>query len=158
MDDIVLELLSLLETALGSEYKKYYYGSSPIPVQAYMPFLEVDPTGTEVENKGTGGCKDNVFQITIRIKDDLKHYLKANTNNEIAEYKQKLVKRMEERNTDGTFKSDTVMGVLTENLKLGGKANIISDFVISYDDILPLDESYIIIGSVTFNVNLITPN
>lgn len=157
MDNIITELLSVLETALTTTYKKYYYGESPFPVQSYLPFLETVPSTTSVTNRGTGGCMDNTFAVTINIKDTLKKYLKENTNVEIDNYMQTAVKRMEERETNGVPKSATVLGVLKDNLKLGGKANILDDFEISYD-ILPLGESYIIISSVTFNVKLITPN
>ncbi len=157
MDNIITELLSKLETALSTTYKKYYYGESLIPVQAYLPIIEVVPVRTSITNRGTGGCKENEFEINIKIKDTLKNYLKSDTNKVIAEYMQTMVKRMEERESNGVFKNATVMGVLKNNLKLDGNANIIDDFVISYD-VLPLDESYIIVGTVTINVKLLTPN
>ena len=78
---------------------------------------------------------NNVFQVQVTIKNTLKKYLKENTNVEVLDHIQDLVLKMEDRNTDGTIKSDTVLGVLHDNLKLNEKACIIDDFNITYDEI-----------------------
>ncbi len=154
MDDIISEIITLLQTQFGSEYKKYFYGENIIPEQAIFPFLEVVPESTSVNNRGTGGTKNNQFSVKIKIKDTIKNFLNHDTNQTQHEAMQKTVQRMEERD-GGNFKSTSVLYVLANNLKLGGKANISDDWKISYDS-LPFNGSYIIMSSVTFNVNLLS--
>jgi hypothetical protein len=154
MDDIITKIIDLLKVQLTTTYKKYYYGENVIPEQALFPFIEVIPNSTSISNRGTGGTKDNQFSVTIRIKDTIKNFINANTNQEKHSAMQAMVKRMEER-TNNTFKNTSVLYVLANNLQLGGQANINDNWEISYD-VLPLNGSYIIIASVTFNVNLLS--
>jgi hypothetical protein len=157
MDNIIDELIVLLTAALGSTYKKYFYGKNIAPEQAIFPFIEVVPVHTGVESKGTGNCRENEFSIQINIKDTVKANYTANTNKSEFTSMKSLVKRMEERESDSTFKAATVMGVLVNNLKISNKATIMGNWDIDYDD-FTLDGSSIIIGSVTFTVRLLTPN
>jgi len=154
MDNIIQKLRALLLAQFTTTFKKYYYGENPIPAQAYFPFLEIVPVTTEIVQRGTGGCRDNLFTIEIRIKDTLKNYLKNNTDVQINDYMQTQVKRMEERENN-TFKASTILGVLNSNLRLDNNCNIIDNFNISYN-ILPLDDSYIVIATVSFQVKLLT--
>lgn len=43
MNEVILAILDLLRTTLGSTYKKYYYGEIRVPNKNYMPFIEVMP-------------------------------------------------------------------------------------------------------------------
>jgi hypothetical protein len=52
---------------------------------------------------------DNTFTIQINVKNTLKKYLKENTNVDTIAHMQDLVKKIEDRNTDGTIKSATVL-------------------------------------------------
>lgn len=92
----------------------------------------------------------NEYQIRVNIKHSLKSYLKENTNVEVLDHVQDLVEKMEAR-TSGDVNSNTVLGVLHDNLKLSNTVNIVGDWEISYDEI-DLGESYITYASVLFTV------
>jgi hypothetical protein len=51
---------------------------------------------------------DNTFEMTVTIKHSLKKYLKENTDVNVVAHYQDLVKKMEDRNADGTLKSTTI--------------------------------------------------
>lgn len=154
MDEVILKIRELLETEFTTTYKKYYYGEHPLSTQSFFPFLEVVPVGTDITQRGTGGCKNNILNIEVRMKDSLKNYLKNDTNVEIVDYMQTAVKRMEKR-TSRNIDDDSILGVLNNNLRLDGAGDIIDNFNISYD-ILPLGESYVIISTVSFQVALLS--
>jgi hypothetical protein len=155
MDDIIQKIIDLMQSELGSNYKKYFYGENLVPEQAIFPFIEVIPTTTSIENRGTGGMKDNEMNIRINIKDSLKNFLSTNTDVSKVSHMQTMVKRMEERSS-GDFRDKTIMGVLSNNLTLEGLVQKIGSWEISYE-VLPLDGSYIIISSVEFRASLISP-
>lgn len=66
---------------------------------------------------------DNEYQVRVTIKHSLKSYLKENTNVEVLDHVQDLVEKMEGR-TSGDVDSNTVLGVLHDNLKLSNTAHI----------------------------------
>ena len=154
MDDVILAIISLLKTQFTTTYNEYFYGENIIPSEPMFPFIEVIPNASSINNRGTGGTKNNTFSVTIKIKDSLKKYLNSNTNQSKFSALQTMVKRMEER-TLNIFKNTSVMYVLANNLKLSDTANINENWEINYD-VVPLDGSYVIISSVTFNVNLLS--
>lgn len=156
MDDVITSIVTLLTSALGSTYKKYYYGENKAPEQALFPFVEVIPISTSIENIGTGGLMKSVHSVQINIKETIKANLTANTNKATVEHLQDIVKKMEERETNGTLKSATVLGVLHDNLQLSAKVNINGDWEISYTE-TEYGDSWIVIGSVKFNASRITP-
>lgn len=122
-----------------------------------FPFLEVVPLSSKIDNLGTGAMTDNEFRIAITLKTTLKSYLATSTA-ERMKHIQDLVKRMEERNSDGTIKSSTILGVLHDNLQLevnGVKyGNINGDWEVNYEE-SDLGESYLLYATVTFTVKRI---
>lgn len=157
MDDIITQIVTLLSAGLTTSYKKYFYGPNLVPESSIFPFIEVVPNRTYVVNRGTGGTKTNEFSVTINIKNTIQATMTSNTNKSEFTAMKNIVKGIEERETNGEFKTATVLGILSSNLKLNGKANIIDDWEIVYDG-FTLNGSYIMIGSVTFTVKLLTPN
>lgn len=67
---------------------------------------------------------NNEYQVRVNIKNSLKKYLQQNTNVETLDHVQDLVEKMEAR-TNGNIDSDTVLGVLHDNLQLSGNAHIV---------------------------------
>lgn len=67
---------------------------------------------------------NNEYQVRVNIKSSLKKYLQQNTNVETLDHVQDLVEKMESR-TSGDIDSDTVLGVLHNNLTLTGNAHIV---------------------------------
>lgn len=97
---------------------------------------------------------DNEYSIAISIKNTLKKYVKEGTNVQILEHIQDLVQKMEWRETNGDVSSNTVLGVLHDNLKLSDKANINGDWNITYDEI-EYGDSYITVATILFTVKVI---
>jgi len=123
MDDIIIALKALLAAAMGTTYT-YYYGENKVPADADLPLIEVIPVGTSMEVSGTGGQRRFEHTIHIGVKLRLQDYVQENTNVTTVAHVQDLVKIMEERNSNGTLKSATILGVLSENLQLSPTAKI----------------------------------
>ena len=132
MNEVIEAIRNLLKTSLGSYYKKFYYGEIRVPNSAMLPFIEVIPVGSKVTNRGTGGMINNEYSIQINVKSTLKKYLSQKTSDEILEHLKDLVERIEGRNDDGNLESNTILGVLHDNLQLSSTANINGDWDISY--------------------------
>ena len=154
MDDVVLAIIDLFKTNLEKGvYLSIYYGENRVPAQADFPFVEVVPARTEMRNNGTNSMM-NDFYITVNAKDTLKAFLGEDKDEEIIEYMQEMVKRIEAR-TDGKPDSDTILGVLHDNLKLENNVHITDDWEIDYQ-VSEFNGSYILVGSVSFKASLIS--
>jgi len=121
-----------------------------------MPFIEVIPIQSNINNRWTGKMTDNTFWVQINLKNTLKKYLKENTNVEIIAHIQDLVKKVEERNTNWSFKNSTILWVLQDNLQLNNSANINWNWNVNYDEIDLWQGSYVTYASITFTCNLIS--
>ena len=53
MNDIIEALRNLLSSNLWNTYKKYYYWEIKVPNQKFLPFIEIAPLATDIENKWT---------------------------------------------------------------------------------------------------------
>lgn len=120
-----------------------------------LPFIEVIPLSSRIDNRGTGGLSSNEYRVQVNIKNTLKKYLKENTAVSKIDHVQDLVLKAEERDALGNVESDTVLGVLQNNLQLSNTAHIIGEWEIRYDEI-DLRESYITIASISFVVRKIS--
>lgn len=138
MDDIITAIITLLQKNLGAQYKKYFYGEVRVPEQVYFPFIEVIPMSSKITNRGTGGMTNGEYSIILQIKSSLKKYMGGTKGNEKLDHIQDMVKRIENRNDNGTIKSDTILGVLHDNLQLviseTRRADIVGDWDISYEE------------------------
>ena len=155
MNEVIEAIKTLLETELWSTYKKFYYWEIKVPNQVMMPFIEIMPLTSNIENRGTWWMLNNDFNIQITVKSTLKKYLKENTNVETIAHTQDLVKKVEDRNADWTLKDNTILWVLHNNLQLSSSVHINGDWVVTYDEI-DLWESYIVFAAIVFSGKLIT--
>ena len=126
-----------------------------MPNQNIFPFVEVIPNGTNVENTTTCGGINSEYNITVKIKDTRKHNIADNTNVEIVDGLRTVVLRMEERDSSGNTKADTILGILKNNLKLDENVNISDNWNISYDE-TQYGESWIMVASINFTCNNLT--
>lgn len=111
MNDVIAEILAYLQAELGVRMKTYYLGEVEVTPKSYLPALMIIPNETNLIAKTTAEDQEE-FDITIRVVTDLKTYLnEAGTGTTI---KQTLdhVNIMEERNSNMTLKSNTVLGAL----------------------------------------------
>lgn len=134
MHDVELEIRDLLETNLGSLFKKYYTGRvATLPIN-YLPVLMVYGTTTELVNPLTT-CKDR-FHHTINVEIVTTAFGKVNQaeDPDDVQQAQKLLRvLMEDRESDGTPKSSTVLGQLRRNIE--GTSYLFTDnYTIEYPE------------------------
>jgi hypothetical protein len=144
MDNIILALQTKLKTALSTT--NVFYGDD-IPQKTQMPFISIEPVSTEYSPNGTGGLASNVSTIIITAKVRLNEYM-SDTIGDKQKHLQALVNIMEERNTNGTPKSSTILGAISEDLSLSGEVDTISIGTIRYDTTVQ-DGSYIRTATLT---------
>ena len=154
MDDVILAIIDLFKTNLEEGvYKDVYYGENRVPAEPDFPFVEVVPNRTIMRTRGTNSMM-NEFSITVNIKDTLKASLTHDTDKEIVEHTQEMVKRMEAR-TDSIPDSDTILGILHDNLKLSNTVHLNNDWDINYQA-SEYNGSYILVASVQMTASLIS--
>lgn len=155
MNSIITELKSALE-AVFTDYT-VVYGEVLVPNDTLFPLIEVIPQTTLFNYNGTGQCSRNEFGVKIVYKNTLKKFVDNDTNISVIAHIQDAVNVMEERNaTSGMPESNTILGVLLDNLKLNNKVDILQDFLIEYN-INDYGESYVVQSSITFTAKAITP-
>ena len=99
---------------------------------------------------------NNDFNIQVNVISTLKKYLKENTNVETISHLQDLVNKVEARNADRSINSDTVLGVLHDNLQLCKTVRINGDWVVTYDEVDFSNGSFIVFASIVFSAKLIS--
>lgn len=118
MNNIITQLDTLLNGNLNADYGivTYYKGEVVLPAKSYMPCVMIIPVSTSVVAKST--AKDQFEHVvTIRVVHDIKKFFKeAGTGTTIAATAE-LANIMEERESNGTLKSDTILGILRANIK-----------------------------------------
>lgn len=113
---ILSELKSYLETALGSRIKTYYIGEVVLVPRAYLPALMIFGERTQIIAKST--AKDqSQYDIVIRIETDINTFYKESGTGTTVSHTEDLANIMEERNSDGTYKSNTVVGALRTHVR-----------------------------------------
>lgn len=156
MDDVLLAIRTLLLAGLDmvDTYKAVYYGRNTVPATSEMPFVEVIPIGTDMENRGSNSM-NNEFEIMVRMQDTLKENITENTNKSIISHSQTFVKRMEERDANGKPLATTILGVLHDNRKLSNTVTINNFGRINYNEEF-LDGSWIITAEMIMLTQKIT--
>ena len=131
MNDILLALQSIISSAVGNGYTVFYGRFDPTP-ESVLPLIEIVAQSTTPNHTGTGGLMDEEIIIEVRLKVAMKSFLKTNTNISIVSHHQELIKVMEERNANRTYKSNTIMGAITTNPSLNGTIGIVNAYNIDY--------------------------
>lgn len=116
MNPALLRLKTLFDTALSAKFTEIYQGEVLVVPKSYCPALMVYPISTEVVAKST--AKDQfVYTIGIRAIVDLKKYLTESGTGDTIKAMEAIVNLMEERESNGTLKAATVLGVLRANIR-----------------------------------------
>ena len=120
MNEVILELRSLLQTSMGSRCTAYYAGNVALPMKNELPCVIVREHRTSVDRSST--AKDRYrFKVSVLVVTDIvTSFNEAGLTNRIVESRQKLRKIMEEGDTDGAPKADTVLGCLMKQANLRG--------------------------------------
>ncbi len=116
MNDIIAELIAKIQTEVGNRILTYYTGEVEVPAKSYCPMLMIIPNKSMVIAKDTANDQEE-FDITLRLVTDLKTYLNQAGTGTVIKQTLDHVNIMEERNSDMTVKSNTVLGALRKYVK-----------------------------------------
>ena len=121
MDDVLQTILDLMKATINdnsTQIKTFYKGKvnpEVVPMD-YLPALMVYGNSTSVSALST--CKDQyVYDITIKLVDNLKNYLSTSGVDETIKHQEAMYNLIEDRETTGVLKADTVIGILRANIR-----------------------------------------
>jgi hypothetical protein len=158
MDSILQAVASALQTGLtGREIKAFFYGKQEIPAERDLPMVMIYPSQTRISNDIlTGTVRDGQeFDITIEVIVSLKKYFNNKTGQgSVLKALQELIKTMEECETTGERKTNTVAYILRHDVKLGGKALYNDNVVIDYNPYYTVKDFPV--ASATLNLSYYT--
>jgi len=122
MDDALEDILTLIKATINTvdsdKIKTFYKGkvNAEVVPRSNMRALMVYGNSTSVVAKST--AKDQYqYDITIKIVDHLTAYLKETGVVETLESHEAFYNLVEERESDGSLKADTVLGILRANIR-----------------------------------------
>lgn len=118
--DAASEIRTLLATSMGSRCKKYYVGRPFVPAKSALPALVVTGVKTKLTRPNTAQDR---YQFTLRItliQDMAAAQDVAGLTNGILVADNDLQKAVEEADTDGAPKADTLLGTLMKQSNIRG--------------------------------------
>lgn len=148
MNEALIELRDLLEASLGSKIKTCYAGRVGIPAKNYLPALILQEVSTEIERQSSG-CDQ--YRHTIRVvlvMDMVKQFATAGIVNDIVGTHEAVRKLMEEADTDGAPRTDTVLGTIMKQSNIRGTNYVYNlDGVVNYEPTFPGQDQFFYIGA-----------
>ena len=115
MNNITSRLKTLIDNSITNDVNTVYDGDVVVPPNSYLPAVII--AGTTTSQTGDSTEKDEVvFEVTIKVVADVKEEFNESGTGEVLENQKKLKRIMEDRNNDGSLKSDTIFGILRENI------------------------------------------
>jgi hypothetical protein len=151
MDEILNQLRTTFSTDLtGRGITTFFKGKQEIPAQGDMPILMVYPLVTRQEHTGT--VRDSVeYDVGVEITVSLKQYFDSvNGQGTQLDALSALTMMIEERETDGDLKTNTVMGIINANLKINGRVLYTDNMEIVYEPYFDAAEFPAARATVTF--------
>lgn len=118
MNELLDELKSLLQTALGANFKTYYKGNVIVPPKKYLPALMIFGNSTNVIAKTTAEDQYQ-YNVSIKVVVDVMTFVDEAGTGEIIKSQETLIDLMEQRNSSNQPVATTVLGVLrdTDNIR-----------------------------------------
>lgn len=129
MNEILNELVTLLRASLPTTIS-VMYGDAQGEARSMLPLVCVSPVSTKFSIAGTGGLRREEFEVDIITYISLKEF--STRSGLSVKYQEELVNIMEERETTRVPKSTTVLGIINNNLELGGGSDTIISDTIQY--------------------------
>lgn len=153
MNDILAELKGYFEAALSDRITTFYQGEVVLAARSYLPALMV--FGTSLDHSARSTAEDwNEYSITIRIVQDLADKFTEEGTGDIIKAQQDLWDVLQERGAGGTPAEDTVLGVLTRNVR--GTEYIFNNERTITVQTIPQDKFFYIQGEVQLKVKDLT--
>lgn len=151
MNEILDQLQTTLTSALTSRgVVSFFKGKQAIPAQSDLPMVMIYPTGTRQRHTGT--VRDNAeYNITIEVVVSIKQYL-DNTAGQGTKLDtlEALIDIVEERETDGDAKTNTIFYIVNNNITIGGKVLFTDNLQAEYDPYFNAGEYPAASAKVTF--------
>ena len=150
MNELITNLITLLSTVFTTTFKSYEYGKVEIPANNDLPMISVNPVSTETINSGTVNDENN-FTVEVVIMASLKQYLNNISDNPTTRAAlQALVEWVEDRNSDGSAKAKSVIGVIRQNITASGVVLFNNEITTNYEAYLENEEFPMVKATVTF--------
>lgn len=136
MNDVLAELLTLLETALSTRITSYYQGEVVVPAKSTLPALMVIGNSTRI-GKSSTASDQYIHSVTVKVVANVMSYVSEEGNaTGVIAAQEDLIDIIEERESNTTLKSNTVLGCLRKNANIRtGKFEYNNNFVVQYDTI-----------------------
>lgn len=136
MNDVLDTLRTTFATAFSSTFTTYFKGKVELIPQDNLPMLMVYPISTNQRHSGT--LRDAVeYRIGVQIVVNLKKYLdNSNGDGTKLDTLDALVDLVENRDANGAALSDTIIGILNENITVGAKVLYTDDMQVEYEQYL----------------------
>lgn len=151
----MIAILEKLKTILQEDCswaKKIEIWNDIIPSFNSVPFIEIVPINTEVTNTWSWWLNENVSTIQIKLTHAYHQKIKQNPQvSDLSSYLF-LIEKMEWRDEKRRAKTSSILWILLRNLRLGGEADIMQNFVINYETV-SYDWNKLIIATIDFNIN-----
>lgn len=139
MGETLDAICAMLQTALGGKFKAYRVGRPDLIGKTEMPFVCVYPRSTENVRSGTGN-DDARFNVAVRVVMDVKD-MPNNAPGRVAaklESQRSLIDAVEGRDAGLKPRPDTILGVLNNDITVGGLVQYTDNFTVAYDtDLTP---------------------
>lgn len=150
MNDVLDSLLSLAETNFGSTFKGYFKGRQKVPALSDLPLFIAYPIRTTQKNSGT--LRDVVhYEIGVEILINLRSYFDStNGQGDQLDTLDALMDLVEGRDSEGVARDDTVIGIIRQNITIGGKVLFNNEVQVEYEDYSEKYESQTASVNITF--------
>lgn len=133
MNEILNQLKTILSTSLTSRgITTFFIGEIKIPAISKLPICTVYPIETRQEHSGT--VRDMVeYDIAITTYINIRDYFDPTGQEDKLDTLDELVKIVEERETDGDLKTNTIMGIINANININSKVLYTNNMRATYD-------------------------
>lgn len=120
MNEALIEIRDLLETAIGSGVTTYYAGDVGLPYKNALPAIIVRELETVIDRPSTAKDRYKHSISILVVMDMMKAMDMTGLSNNISNTRQDLRKLVEEADTDGAPKTTTVLGALMKHANIRG--------------------------------------
>lgn len=120
MQIIIDQIIDKLKENFGTEIKQFYQGD-PIAVPASnLPCIYVEADGSDV-SAGATGTDEILHSIAIGVIIDKRSEINRNADEQVSH--RKLIEITQNRNASGTYKDNTIFGILRKYFTLSNTIN-----------------------------------
>jgi len=132
MKTICDALVTAFQTAFTTTFRVYFHGKQENVALDDLPILMVYPIKTTQRHSGTVR-DETIFIIRVELQINLRNYYDPEGGQGTAlDSLGALENLVEERDADGDAQSDTVVGIINNNLTIGGNVLYTDNIEVDY--------------------------